>query len=237
MTRRPRPGAFKKGPAFLLFLAALCFYGCGGPPDPLIEIGRTLSAVPTFSVILDDMKEEGLLFKDYFHKYKVIAPEKTTQTDWKPVSSNYYSRHLPFLGMTIYHKKDGKVEGAYGPPGYEYVGDTRYGHWQTNTSGQSFWTFYGQYRLFSDLLGGGPIYRDHYNSYSSYRSQGRPYYGPNNEYGTSGSMTQKQRPDFFTRRMSKETAKKSSFASKVEQRTGRTSASTSVRSRSGGSGK
>jgi len=80
------------------------------------------------------------------------------------------------------------------------VGDSKYGRWNRDSSGQSFWVFYGQYRLISDLLGGGRIYRGSYDTYNNYRTQGRPYYGPRNQYGTGGSITKAQNPNFYSRR-------------------------------------
>ena len=221
--------------ATAVILAAFFLYGCGGPRLPLDEIRKDLYGLPTYSVALDDMKEEGTFFKDYFHKYRIITEERTAQTDWLKVPKDYFRRNLPYLGMTIWVKKDGEESGAIGPPGYEYVGDRRYGRWNTDSSGRSFWVFYGQYRLLSDLLGRGPIYRDHYNNYNTYRSRNQPYYGPNKEYGTNGSFTKRQKPNFYSRRMSMQRSKQASFSDRVKQRTGRTR--TNIRSWGGGRGK
>ena len=75
--------------------------------------------------------------------------------------------------MEIASKQDGKVTKTVAPPGYgSYVGNQRYGHW-TQRNGSSFWAFYGQYRLMSDLLGmGGPIYRNNYGAYQQSRAKG-----------------------------------------------------------------
>jgi len=181
------------------------------------------------------MKEEGNLFKTHYHKYSIITEDKTTKTDWLEVPENYFKQNVSFLGMTIWVKKDGKESKGIGPPGYEYVGDTRYGQWNTNSSGQSFWAFYGQYHFISALLGHGPIFRNQYNNYNRSRSQNRPYYGPNNEYGTNGSLTKKQKPNFYSRRMARMRAKQTSFSDRVNQRVGRTR--TSARGRSGARGK
>lgn len=221
--------------AVAAILATLFLYGCGRPRSPLDEIRAALRGVPTYSVVLDDMKEEGNFFKDYYHKYRIIMEDGKRETGWLEVAEDYFRRYLPFLGMTIWVKKDGKEAEAVGPPGYEYVGHSRYGRWDADSSGRSFWVFYGQYRLMSDLLGRGPIYRDHYTTYTTHRSRNRPYYGPNKEYGTNGSLTKRQKPNFYSRRMSRETAKKASFSDRVNQRVGRTR--TGIRSRSGGRGK
>ena len=220
----------------MVMVTILFFYGCGAPPSPIDEIRSALKGVPTYSVILDDMTVEGNFLKDYYHKYRVIVEDQTTQTGWQRVSEKFYQQYEPFLGMTIWSKKDGKEADSIGPPGYEYVGDSRYGKWQRDSSGNSFWVFYGQYRLLSDLLGmGGPIYRNNYNTYQQSRTKGQPYYGPRNEFGTKGSVTKKQKPNFYSRQMQRQRVKKASFSDRVSKRVGRSRSN--VRGRSGGWGK
>ncbi|MCP4629334.1 MAG: hypothetical protein GY850_38395 [bacterium] len=216
-------------------MGAFIITGCGGPPPPLDEIRETVKGIPTCSVVLDDMKVEGNFFKDYYHKYKVITAEKTVDMGWMATSEKVYQRYLPFLGMTIWSKQDGKESSTAGPAGYEYVGNRKYGSWQRDSSGNSFWVFYGQYRLISDLLGGGRIYRNGYDSYRSRRSRGMPYYGPKNEYGTNGALTKKRKPDFYSRAMSRKASSKTSFSDKFNKRIGRSRSGFS--GRSGGRGK
>ena len=221
--------------AIVAILSLFFLYGCGGPPSAIEQIRTALKGAPTYSIILDDMKEEGNFFTSYYHKYRIIMEDRSTDTGWVEVSKEEYNRYLPFLGMTIWVKKEGKDGESIGPPGYEYVGNPKYGSWQRDSSGNSFWVFYGQYRLISDLLGGGPIYRNHYRDYNTYRSQGRPYYGSKKQYGTNGSITKRQKPNFYSRRMSQANLKKASFSDRVNKRIGRTR--TAVRGRSRGTGK
>ncbi|MDM8544649.1 hypothetical protein QUF90_26525 [Desulfococcaceae bacterium HSG9] len=220
--------------ATLLILMLLSLYSCGGEPPPTLDaIKASLKNVKNCSIILDDMDVKGNIFKDYFHKYRIIQGEDSHKTDLLKVSKTTFNHYQPHLNMTIWSKKDGIVSDAVGPPGYNYVGNRNYGEWRTGSSGQSFWVFYGQYRLFSDLLG-GPVYRHDYDSYSRYRSKykHKPYYGSKNQYGTRGSFTKKKKPNFYKRKVAKS---KSSFASKVSKRIGRTR--TKSRSRSKGIGK
>ena len=235
----------------VLIVAVILLAGCGSKPRPPLEaINAYLKDVPSYSVILDDMREEGNFSKKYFHRYKVLLEDPETKgkpagnmkdptTDWMEVPKEWYQQNLPYLGMVIFSKKDGKIDQSVVPPGYQYVGDPRYGSWATDSRGNSFWAFYGQYALLSSLLGGRPIYRDDYREYNDYRSRGQTYYGParggTRQYGTGGSVTRQQKPDFFSRRMKQEQVRKSSFGQKVNNRIGRTR--TSVRGRSGGVGK
>ncbi|MCZ6895166.1 MAG: hypothetical protein O7H40_14120 [Gammaproteobacteria bacterium] len=66
------------------------------------------------------------------------------------------------------------------------VGNPSYGRWNSDSGGRSFWVFYGQYRLFSDILFGrgyhrGPLYYNSWyggaNRYSYYNDYGRSTYG------------------------------------------------------------
>jgi len=222
--------------AAVVILASFLLCACGGGPrSPLNKIRTEFADTPTYSIILDDMKEDGNFFKTYFHKYRIITDERTTDTGWMEVSKEYYQHNASFLGMTVWAKKDGTGGKAVGPPGYEYVGDPRYGQWRTNSSGRSFWDFYGQYAFISSLLGRGPIYRNNYDTYTISRTQGRAYYGSQKEYGTNGSITKKHKPNFYSRQTSKIRAKQASFSDRVNQRIGRTR--TSARGRSGSWGK
>ena len=78
------------------------------------------------------------------------------------------------------------VRGEQITPGSYLVGNPSYGAYQQDSSGRSFWQWYGQYAFFSRLMGGGmynhsPIYYDRWNSgrsrYSYYNDYGRNAYG------------------------------------------------------------
>lgn len=107
------------------------------------------------------------------------------------------------IGMDIYSKGHGdfadQASTEATPPGMVYVGDPQYGEWNTN-NGTSFWVFYGQYRLFSDLISGpNPYhYRSEYNDWNrNYRYQQQPYYsgsGGSPRYGASSPLTSARFP-------------------------------------------
>ena len=241
-----------------LLCALLVFglFGCGGGSDnPLPEVVRTYADKPTISVILEDMKEDGSLFTSYWQKFRILVLDEKLQKDaektkepaveshltgWVEVTENWYMRHASYLGMTLFSRKDGKVDTHKGPPGYEYVGDPRYGRWRTDSSGNRMWEFFAGYAMMNMLLGNRPVYHSSYRDYQSYGGMGRPYYGPKNKqggtsYGTTGSVTQKQKPNFYSRSMSRQAAARSGFSQRVNSRVGRSSVG--VRGRSGGVGK
>ena len=229
---------FRRMALFFSAAAILFFCGCGDIRElPIDRIKKHLKDSPTYSIILEDMKEEGNFSKQYFHKYRVIQMDEGWTTDWFKVPKDYYHMNEKFMGMTLFAKKDGEdIKGA-APPGYAYVGDTRYGHWRNDSSGRSFWEFYGKYRLLADFFGGWyrPVYRNDYDTYRNYRARHTPYFGSRNQFGTDGSLVKSNKPDFYARHMQKERIKRESFSSKVSQRIGRTR--TSFRSRAGGRGK
>ncbi|WP_373499828.1 hypothetical protein [Desulfococcus sp.] len=215
----------------------LALSGCGEIPAPLGDIEGVLKDASSYSIILEDMKEEGNILKEYYHRYRVVREDTADTTDWMQVPEEVYQANEALLGMTIAGKKDGEELPAAAPPGYQYVGDPRYGSWQTDSAGRTFWAFAGGMALgrMLDMGRYPPVYRNDYDAYTAQRSRKSPYFGRNNEYGTFGKVEQKARPDFYARRMAKQAQKKSTFLNKVGERTGRTK--TNFRGRSGGRGK
>ena len=231
-------------------MITLFFFGQGcSSRTPLEKHQRELVRYPEYSIILEDMKEEGNFFTDYYHRYKLTYSEKggaednpvfnSQITDWYKVDDKEYEKYLNFLGMVILSKsRDGKVTDARYPPGYQNVGDSRYGQWQTDRGGNSFWEFYGKYALMSQVFGmfNRPVYRNDWDRYRDSRGRGTPYYGANREYGTNGSRTKQTNKNFFDRRVQKEQQRKARFSERAKQRV-RRSRMSGMRRRSGGFGK
>lgn len=228
-----------RGFIFTLGMIAMAGFlvGCGRQKLPLLSIQQSLKDKSTYSIILEDMKEEGNFIKSYFHQYRIIEPETSWTTGWEKVPETFYQANEGFLGMTLFSKQDGEIRSTVGPPGYAYVGDSRYGHWRNDDHGNSFWEFYGKYALFSQFFGGWyrPIYRNDYDMYNHYRNRGQTYYGKNNEYGSNGSIAKRQKPNFYARRMSTIKSGRNTFSTKVSSKIGRTKFG--FRGRAGGKGK
>lgn len=237
--------------------------------SPLDNIITTYIDTQNYSVILADMdyKEES---DTYFHKYKIILEKKKNATesveddfdikltDWKKVSAITFEEHQKDLGMTVLSKKNGVLDKKSTPAGYNnYVGNKKYGNWQTQSNGSSFWAFYGQYHFMSSLFYGSR-HRYYRNDYDYYRTNhyGRSnYYGRNNNFGTSTykstSSSWNSKPKSFKDKV-RTNVKRSSSALKSKgysssrsykssprttRNTNRYSNSSSSRSRSGGFGK
>ncbi len=79
--------------------------------------------------------------------------------------------------------KFAKTEDQNMPPSQHLVGNPTYGYW-SNSGGSSFWQWYGQYRLFSDIAGWGTGYQ--FNRDRWYRNRSASYYGDvgRHYYGT-----------------------------------------------------
>ena len=196
---------------------------------PLERLQEQLDPYPEYSVVLQDMNET--LF-GYSHQYRVVVGESQAGSDelvyresildWQDVDSGTFERYRPSLGMVILSKgADGNVDSNQHPPGYQQVGDERYGRWRDDGGGRSFWEFYGQYALLSNIIGGfgRPIYRDDWNGYRDSRTRGQTYYGPGGGvYGTNGSTTRQASPDFFRRQQARQAAQSRSFGQRVNSR-------------------
>ena len=211
--------------SLLFFLsAALFFQGCGVGQNPVEKIQNELQNETEYAIILNDMREEGNFFPSYYHQYRVDLGEHKTMRPFVEVDESYFKKNAAYLGMGLAAKTaDGTITNTPFPNGYQYVGNSQYGRWRNNDSGGSMWEFYGKYMLMSQVMNwaGFGLSRNHYNDYSSFRGSGRPYYGPKREYGTAGSVTKKQKPDFFKRKMAKKAGSQSRFKNKVNQRMGR----------------
>jgi hypothetical protein len=88
------------------------------------------------------------------------------------------------IGTDIYSKAPGdfadQATTAATPPGMAYVGNPATGEWQTDSGGNQFWAFYGQYAFFSQLIGGTTPYhyRSEYDTWDrDHRRRDSAYYG------------------------------------------------------------
>lgn len=158
----------------------------------------------------------------YFHKYMLEENGETRETDWEPVDASFYDANLEYLGMAILAKpygvfeQDRLVQAA--PPGMAYVGNSKYGEWKKDNTGNQFWSWYGRYAFFSMLFNSRPSYFG-YNSWSGWNNNyrnNRPYFGKTQngfpKYGTSGTFV-KQSPTFQNTNFAKSGGFKSQTAS------------------------
>lgn len=229
----------------LALFSVLCAVSCKSQP-PLERLQKRLQTFPEYSIILHDMRREGNFFPDYLHQYKMVMLKKGDTasyqqgtTDWLSVSREFYRKHTGNLGMVLAAKKgDSKESSTAQPPGYQYVGDPKYGHW-VNRGGGSFWAFYGQYAFMRSAFGmmNRSVPRDDYDAYRRSQQQGRSYYGKKGEFGSTGTETQKKHQSFYQRRQRQENIRRRAFSERVKQRATRSHHSGFRRRGFGGFGK
>ncbi len=115
--------------------------------------------------------------------------------------TDFVPANLEFLGMAILAKPYGVFESDQlkeaAPPGMAYVGNSQYGEWKKDNSGNQFWSWYGKYALFSSLFFFPPSYYG-YNSWNRWNTgyrHNKPYFGTtktgSQKFGTSGSYIKK----------------------------------------------
>ncbi len=162
-----------------------------------------LSVYVGYNKILDDMKVEWASRSAvplYFHKYLFEVDGKISKSrGWVPVSESVYKANEDNLGMAIVSKKVGQFDDEANthatPPGMAYMGDPKYGEWRRDSNGNSFWSWYGKYALFSTLFAFPPrsFGYNRWNSFHQTYRYDRPYYGSmsdgRRQYGTKGAFT------------------------------------------------
>lgn len=116
------------------------------------------------------------------------------------------------------------------------VGNPSYGNWQQDSSGRSFWEWYGMYALFSNVMGGGRNYYDSWSSRPNYSYYGQ--YGRNRS-GSSGDVSRNY--DLSQRHPSKynspSTATRARYSSSASRSSSYGGKSSSSGARSGSSSK
>ncbi|MEH0156334.1 membrane lipoprotein lipid attachment site-containing protein [Limibacter armeniacum] len=220
---------------------------------PVDELIKTMDKKDNFTIVLYDMDLEEHTFSSdiYRHKYKVVTLEenaadstvtpKSIETEWYEVPEWYFDDHVNDMGMEIAAKQDGKVTKQVAPAGYsQYVGNSKYGRWETNSSGESFWSFYGKYAMMRSLFGMTfyqPVYRSYYTDYSRYRTAGRPYYGTTtvgvtktSRYGTFSAASKSS--SMANRSFTSKLSSNSSFRNKVNRSVSRSPSSVAAGTRS-----
>lgn len=126
-----------------------------------------------------------------YHKYLITENGKRTETEWEAVSEDSYWKHEEDLGMSLVTKPYGMYESealtSATPPGFAYVGNPKYGRWENDPqTGERHWSFLEQYAMYHLLFGGNNYY--HYSDWNSWDRRS-PYYGRDEQYGTSGAAT------------------------------------------------
>lgn len=124
-----------------------------------------------------DEKQAGIAFEDLqrISAAADVVVFNDSLIDVVNVLADLSNGKLPRMQIAQTEAKPAQGAGSH------LVGNPRYGNWQRNSSGQSFWAFYGQYALMRSLFfSPRPYYYSNWYSnrgWSYYGDVGRNYYG------------------------------------------------------------
>jgi len=150
------------------------------------EAGGIISRGNDYEVWIEDLDVDEY----FFHTYLFVEDEKQTPGDWEQVTETFYDANEENLNMSILTKPLGMYEEEVikvaMPPGFDKVGDPRYGKWEENRdTGERQWSFFQKYLFWSMILNGNRFGRNYY-SYDRYNDWNRNYRGRKPYYGRSG---------------------------------------------------
>lgn len=148
---------------------------------------------PPTSVILLDSYSEGLMLKTYILKLRFIRVFSDNRDVTIKTSYKFWEQNAPNIGMSILRMDEGqeRADTTPLPPGSYFIGSFTFGSWRLLNSGERVWKFHRSYRDLPELLGWGkwrPT-KEFYKKILIHRDQKLPFYGPNYEFGTEGSIT------------------------------------------------
>ncbi len=153
------------------------------------------------AIVLLDIHETGFLIKSYYQVYKVFEGIGDTRMFSVKTSRRFKNENLPFVGMNIFYRKDDFETYVPFPPGAHYLGNPTYGTWQLPESGagSEIWSFHRPYKNFPFELGWDTFVPDQefYKKLKIYLSQGKPFFGNQNEFGPGGFVTKNYLQGYF----------------------------------------
>lgn len=151
------------------------------------------------SVILTDTHATGFLIKTYYQKFRLVYGFQGVEEMIVRTSREFAMKNRENIGLSLFRRTEGVEEMLPMPPGVTYVGNRGFGEWRQDKKGVMRWRFYRAYKNLPRYLGWGswrpdPGFQEDYIAYTERKT---PYYGRNNEFGTKGSVTKKNFPNFF----------------------------------------
>lgn len=149
------------------------------------------------SVILVDSFSTGLLIKTFHHKYKLVYAFTLPEEIVVRTSKEFWEKNLGNHGNSLFRRNErtGFTSSVPMPPGALYVGDPAYGTWELTDYGSKVWKFHRAYKNFPNTFEWGEFRPslDFYQRMKIYQSNEKPYYGPNNEFGTNGLLRREKK--------------------------------------------
>jgi len=188
----------------LYVLLILLFLGLSKSFSPLSQKTRYIPGTETLSslksgapltIILVDSFEAGFLIKTYYFKLKVIHAFKSSEELTVRVSPTFWNKSKDYVGMSLFRRSERENEESTLalPAGSLFLGDRAFGKWIYKDSGEKVWRFHKVYRHFPKAFFWNDFTPniDFYDKLKVHQDNDTPYFGLNNEFGTSGTLTRK----------------------------------------------
>ncbi len=199
-----------KKPEFRQIIDTLASEGTRSGPTYLSIKNRLTEVRPKATGTIDTVEVGSAVNLELLNVRTAITNYDAMLVDALNMLADFTGGTLPKVREIEF--EDSRSEG--GSVGSEYVGNSNYGEWRTNSSGNSFWHWYGQYAFFSMMFGNRPVY---YDSWSGNR---RPsYYHDRNRGAYSSPSARKNQSDALAKTKKSYTARGKSFKSPYAKNT------------------
>lgn len=154
---------------------------------------------PMTTVILVDTHATGFLIKTYYQKYRVISGYDTVEEMIVRTSKEFAKKNMNNIGLSLFRRTYDKEEFLPLPPGSLYINNREFGEWRLSKSGLVKWRFHKSFKNFPRYLGWGKFRPDEnfFQQMKTSISLNQPFYGPKQEFGPKGRITQENFPHFF----------------------------------------
>jgi len=202
--------ARKKKPEFLQIIDTLASEGTRKGPTYLAIKQRLGEVSPKANAKIENVDAGSAINLELLNIRTAITNYDAMLVDALNMLADFSEGTLPKVREIEF---EGSASGG-GEVGSEYVGNSNYGEWRTNSSGSSFWHWYGQYAFFSAMFGNRPVY---YDSWSNNR---RPsYYHDRNRGAYSSPKARTNQSETLAKTRKSYTAKGKSFNSPYAKNT------------------
>lgn len=166
------------------------------------SLAKIIKGAPV-TVILTDIHKTGFIINTYYHKYKVVYGLQETEEIIVRTSSKFALEHQNYLGLSIFRRFEDDLKEDFTPlpAGSIFVGDKSFGNWVTHSSGEQVWQFYRPYKNIAAQLGWGEFLptKTFAQQVKNHMISGQAFLGPNDEFGTDGTITKKVYANYFSR--------------------------------------
>ena len=156
---------------------------------------RNLYPEGPVEILLVDSFYMGVVFKTYFHKYRIVYGYQKHKEVVARIPKSYWTKYRPYFGMSIFRRPElFAPEFTPMPPGMVFIGDPTFGRWvkqRKGRKGKRVWQFNQLGRAFPKTLGWGDFAPtlNFYETAKIYQSKKQPFFGKNQEFGLEGSVS------------------------------------------------